>query len=459
MQISRVFCLCKKYRTACYHSEQFGKRSGIMIERYTYPEMGRIWTDENEFQTMLDIEIAACEAMAKLGQIPAEAVPVIKEKAKFSVERIREIEKETRHDILAFLTAVAENVGEPAKYIHMGLTSSDVKDTALGVMMKQAADIIIDDLVALRDILKRRAAEHKYTVMIGRTHGIHAEPLTLGLKFALWMDETERNLERVKRARDTVAIGKISGAVGTYANIDPYIETYVCQQMGIKAAKLATQVIQRDRHAEFVTALAIVAGSLDKFATEIRNLQRTDIREAEEYFHPGQKGSSAMPHKRNPITCERVTGLARVVRGHAVSALEDMPLWHERDISHSSVERVILPDSTILVDYMLRILTDVVDRLLVYPEAMKANIEKTGGLIFSQRVLLKLVDKGAVREDAYRWVQRNAMARWLEGADFKANVIADPDIKQYLSASDIEECFEYSYYLRHVDTIMARFGL
>ena len=440
-------------------AEQFGKRSGIMIERYTYPEMGRIWTDENEFQTMLDIEIAACEAMAKLGQIPADAVPVIKEKAKFSVERIREIEKETRHDILAFLQAVAENVGDPAKYIHMGLTSSDVKDTALGVMMKQAADIIIEDLVKFRDVLKRRAAEHKYTAMIGRTHGIHAEPLTLGLKFVLWLDETERNIERMKRARDAVAIGKLSGAVGTYANIDPYIETHVCQQMGIKAAKLATQVIQRDRHAEFMTTLAIVAGSLDKFATEIRNLQRTDIREAEEYFHPGQKGSSAMPHKRNPITCERVSGLARVVRGNAMAALEDMPLWHERDISHSSVERVILPDSTILVDYMLKIFTDIIDRLLVYPDAMKANIEKTGGLIFSQRVLLKLVEKGAVREEAYRWVQRNAMARWLEGADFKTNVIADPDIKKYLTAGDIEECFEYSYYLRHVDTIMARFGL
>ncbi|WP_371375592.1 adenylosuccinate lyase [Sporomusa aerivorans] len=430
-----------------------------MIERYTYPEMGRIWTDENEFQTMLDIEIAACEAMAKLGQIPAEAVPVIKEKSKFSVERIREIEKETRHDILAFLQAVAENVGDPAKYIHMGLTSSDVKDTALGVMMKQAADIILEDLVKFRDVLKRRAAEHKYTVMIGRTHGIHAEPLTLGLKFALWLDETERNIERMKRAKEAVAIGKISGAVGTYANIDPYIETHVCQQMGIKAAKLATQVIQRDRHAEFLTTLAIVAGSLDKFATEIRNLQRTDIREAEEYFHPGQKGSSAMPHKRNPITCERVSGLARVVRGNAMAALEDMPLWHERDISHSSVERVILPDSTILVDYMLRIFTDIIDRLLVYPDAMKANIEKTGGLIFSQRVLLKLVDKGAVREEAYRWVQRNAMARWLEGADFKTNVIGDPDIKQYLTPAEIEECFEYSHYLRHVDTIMARFGL
>lgn len=430
-----------------------------MIERYTYPEMGRIWTDQNEFQTMLDIEIAACEAMAKLGQIPAEAVPVIKEKAKFSVERIREIEKETRHDILAFLTAVAEHVGEPAKYIHMGLTSSDVKDTALGVMMKQAADILIEDLVKLREVLKRRAAEHKYTVMIGRTHGIHAEPLTLGLKFALWLDETDRNIERVKRAKEAVAIGKISGAVGTYANIDPYIEAYVCEKMGIQAAKLATQVIQRDRHAELLTTLAIVAGSLDKFATELRNLQRTDIREAEEYFHPGQKGSSAMPHKRNPITSERVSGLARVIRGHALAALEDMPLWHERDISHSSVERVILPDSTILLDYMLRIFTDIVDRLLVYPEAMKANIEKTGGLIFSQRVLLKLVDKGAVREDAYRWVQRNAMARWLEGADFKSNVIADPDIKKYLTPADIEECFEYTYYLRHVDTIMARFGL
>ncbi|WP_425059398.1 Adenylosuccinate lyase [Sporomusa carbonis] len=430
-----------------------------MIERYTYPEMGRIWTDENEFQTMLDIEIAACEAMAKLGQIPADAVPVIKEKAKFSVERIREIEKETRHDILAFLQAVAENVGDPAKYIHMGLTSSDVKDTALGVMMKQAVDIIISDLEKFRDVLKRRAAEHKYTVMIGRTHGIHAEPVTLGLKFALWMDETERNIERVKRARETVAVGKLSGAVGTYANIDPYIESYVCEQMGLKAAKLATQVIQRDRHAELMTTLAIVAGSLDKFATEIRNLQRTDIREAEEYFHPGQKGSSAMPHKRNPITCERVSGLARVVRGNAMAALEDMPLWHERDISHSSVERVILPDSTILVDYMLRIFTDIIDRLLVYPEAMKANIEKTGGLIFSQRVLLKLVDKGAVREEAYRWVQRNAMARWLQGADFKTNVIADPDIKKYLTPAEIEECFDYSYHLRHVDTIMARFGL
>lgn len=430
-----------------------------MIERYTYPEMGRIWTDENEFQTMLDIEIYACEAMAELGQIPAEAAKVIRERAKFDVKRIREIEQVTHHDILAFTQAVAENVGEESKYIHMGLTSSDVKDTALGVMMKQAASIILEDLVSLRDVLKRRAAEHKYTVMIGRTHGIHAEPMTLGLKFALWLDETERNIERVKRARETVAVGKLSGAVGTYANINPKIEQYVCDKLGIKASNLATQVIQRDRHAEFLSTLAVVSSSLEKFATEIRNLQRTDIREAEEYFHPGQKGSSAMPHKRNPITCERIAGLARVVRGNAMAALENVSLWHERDITHSSVERVILPDSTILVDYQLRKLTNIIDKLLVYPEAMKANMEKTGGLIFSQRLLLALVDKGVLRETAYRWVQRNAMARWLEGADFKTNVINDEDIKKYLTPAEIEACFEYSYYLRHIDTIMARFGL
>lgn len=430
-----------------------------MIRRYTKPEMGRIWTDENEFQTMLDIEIYACEIMADLGQIPKDAVPVIKEKAKFSVERIREIEREIHHDIIAFLTAVAEHVGDEAKYIHMGLTSSDVKDTALGFMMKQAADLIIRDLEKFRDVLKRRAAEHKYTAMIGRTHGIHAEPITLGLKFALWLDETERNIERMKRARETVAVGKLSGAVGTYANIDPKVEAYVCEKMGLKAAKLATQVIQRDRHAEFMSTLAIIASSLDKFATEIRNLQRTDIREAEEYFHPNQKGSSAMPHKRNPITCERVSGLARVVRGNALAAFEDVALWHERDISHSSVERVILPDSTILVDYMLHIFTNVVDKLLVYPDAMNANMNKTGGLIFSQRVLLALVDKGAVREDAYRWVQRNAMARWLEGQDFRTNLKSDPDIRQYLTDEELEECFDPSYMLQHVDTIMARFGL
>lgn len=430
-----------------------------MINRYTYPEMGRIWTEENEFQTILKVEIHAAEIMGELGQIPAEAVPVIREKAKFSMKRLREIEEETHHDILAFLQAVAENVGDEAKYIHKGLTSTDVKDTALGSMMKEACDIILADLENFRQVLRRRAAEHKNTVMIGRTHGIHAEPITLGLKFALWLDEVERNIERMKRAQETVAVGKISGAVGTYANIDPEVETYICEKMGIKPAKLATQVIQRDRHAELMTTLAVIASSLDKFATEVRNLQRTDIREVEEYFHPGQKGSSAMPHKRNPITCERVAGLARVVRGNALAALENVALWHERDITHSSVERVILPDSFALVDYMLKKFTNIIDKLLVYPETMQANIEKTGGLIFSQRILLALVGKGVVREDAYRWVQRNAMAKWMEGADFKTNITRDEDVKQYLSPAEIEACFEYSYYLRHVDTIMARFGL
>ena len=430
-----------------------------MIKRYTNPAMGRIWTEENEFQTMLDIEIYACECMAELGHIPQEAVPVIREKARFSVERIREIEKETRHDILAFLTAVAENVGDEAKYIHMGLTSSDVKDTALAVLMRQAADILLERLDKLHAVLKRRAAEHKYTVMVGRTHGIHAEPMTLGLKFALWLDETERNIRLQQTARETITVGKLSGAVGTYSNIDPAVETYVCQRLGIQPARLATQVIQRDRHAEYLTTLAIIGSTLDKMATEIRNLQRTDIREAEEFFHPGQKGSSAMPHKRNPITCERISGLARVLRGNALAALEDVALWHERDISHSSVERVILPDSTTLLDYMLRLMTDVMDKLLVYPDAMQANMNKTGGLIFSQRLMLALVDQGVVRETAYVWVQRNAMARWLANADFKENVKNDPDISQYLSPQAIEECFDPAFFLRHVDTIMARFGL
>ena len=421
--------------------------------------MEKIWNERNEWQTMLNVEIAACEANAELGRIPKEAVEVIKAKADFDVDRIHEIDREINHDIIAFLTNVGEHVGDEAKYIHLGLTSSDVKDTALGAMMKQACGIILDDLAKFHAVLKRRAAEHKHTIMIGRTHGIHAEPLTLGLKFALWMDETERNIERLKRAQASVAVGKLSGAVGTYSNIDPRVETYVCEKMGLTPARLATQVIQRDRHAEFMTTLAIIASSLDKFATEIRNLQRTDIREAEEYFHPGQKGSSAMPHKRNPITCERVAGLARVVRGNALASLENVALWHERDITHSSVERVILPDSTILVDYMLRIFTNVVDKLLVYPDAMQANLDKTGGLIFSQTVMLALVDKGVVREDAYRWVQRNAMARWLEGADFKTNVKKDADISGHLSPAEIDACFDTAYPLRNIDTIMARFGL
>ena len=408
---------------------------------------------------MLDVEIAACEAMAEIGEIPSEAVKNIKEKATFTVERIAEIEKETNHDIISFVTAVQENVGEGGQYIHKGLTSSDVKDTALAVMMKRSAEIILDDLKRLSEVLLRRAKEHKYTPCIGRTHGIHAEPMTLGLKFILWYDENERNIKRVEEAKKQVSVGKISGAVGTYSNIDPRIEEIVCKKLGIEADKVSTQIIQRDRHAQYLTTLAIVASSLEKFATEIRNLQRTDIREAEEYFSEKQKGSSAMPHKRNPITCERISGLARIVRGNALASMEDITLWHERDISHSSVERVILPDSTIAVDYALNKFIDIVDKLLIYPDAMKANIEKTGGLIFSQRILISLVNKGIDRDNAYRWVQRNAMKKWLNNEDFRENVHKDEDITKYLSDKEIDDCFDYAYYLRNIDVIMKRFGI
>lgn len=430
-----------------------------MIERYTNPEMGRIWTLQHEFEVMLEVEITACEAMAELGQIPVEAAKNIREKAQFNLERVKEIEKVTNHDIIAFLTNVAEYVGEDSKYIHKGLTSSDVKDTALGIMMKKSAELILEDLKNLRDVLKRQAQKYKHTVCIGRTHGIHAEPMTLGLKFALWYDEICRDIERVEHAKKVVAVGKLSGAVGTYSNIDPRIEEITCKKLGIEPVKLATQVIQRDRHAEYMTTLAIVASTFEKIATELRNLQRTDIREVEEYFQPGQKGSSAMPHKRNPITGERITGMARLVRGNAIAAMENITLWHERDISHSSVERVILPDSTINVDYCCRKLTNLVDKLLVYPEAMMENLNKTGGLIFSQRIMLAVVSKGVLREDAYKWVQRNAMARWLKGEDFRTNVEKDPDITKYLTKEEIDNCFDYQWFLRNVDMIMARFGI
>lgn len=430
-----------------------------MIERYTNPEMGRIWTLQHEFEVMLEVEITACEAMAELGQIPVEAAKNIRAKAKFDLNRVKEIEKVTNHDIIAFLTNVAEYVGEDSKYIHKGLTSSDVKDTALGIMMKKTAELILDDLEKLRDVLLRQAKKYKHTVCIGRTHGIHAEPMTFGLKFALWYDEVCRDIERVKRAKEVVAVGKLSGAVGTYSNIDPRIEEITCKKLGITPVKLATQVIQRDRHAEYMTTLAIVASTFEKIATELRNLQRTDIREAEEYFQPGQKGSSAMPHKRNPITGERISGMARLVRGNAIAAMEDITLWHERDISHSSVERVILPDSTINVDYCCRKLTNLVDKLLVYPDAMMDNLNKTGGLIFSQRIMLAVVSKGVLREDAYKWVQRNAMARWLKGEDFRTNVEKDPDITKYLTKEEIDNCFDYKWFLRNVDMIMARFGI
>lgn len=430
-----------------------------MIQRYTNPEMGNIWTLQHEFEEILEVELCACEAMAELGEIPMEAAKNIRAKAKFDLARVHEIEKVTNHDIIAFLTNVAEYVGDDSKYVHRGLTSSDVKDTALGVMMRKSADIILEDLRKFREVLRRRVAEFKHTPCIGRTHGIHAEPMTFGLKLALWSAEVERNIERVEHARRIVAVGKLSGAVGTYSNIDPRIEQIVCKKLGLTPVRLATQVIQRDRHAEYMTTLAIVASSLEKFATEVRNLQRTDIREAEEYFSPGQKGSSAMPHKRNPITCERVAGMARLVRGNAIAAMEDITLWHERDISHSSVERVILPDSTINVDYCLRKFTNIIDKLLVYPEAMMANLNKTGGLIYSQRLMLAIVSKGVLREDAYVWVQRNAMKRWLESEDFHTNVRKDPDISRVLTEAEIDEVFDVQWFLRNVDMIFARFGL
>ncbi|ANR69890.1 adenylosuccinate lyase [Selenomonas sp. oral taxon 126] len=430
-----------------------------MIERYTRPEMGHLWSIQNEWQTILNVEISACEAMAELGEIPAAAVENIKANAKFDVARINEIEKTTDHDIIAFLTNLEENVGEDSKYIHKGLTSSDVKDTAYCVMMRDAAAIILDDLRAFREVLRRRAVEFRRTPCIGRTHGIHAEPMTFGLKLLLWSAEIERDIERLTRAQEIVSVGKLSGAVGTYSNIDPRIEELTCKKLGITPVRLATQVIQRDRHAEFVTTLAIIAGTMEKIATEIRNLQRTDIREAEEFFKAGQKGSSAMPHKRNPINCERVSGMARLVRGNAVAALEDMTLWHERDISHSSVERVILPDATINVDYCLHKLTGIVDKLLVYPDAMLHNMNRTGGLIYSQRILTSLVSKGILRQTAYVWVQRNAMKRWLDNEDFRTNVEKDADISAHLTKEEIDACFDHTYFLRHVDSIFARFGL
>ena len=430
-----------------------------MIERYTSAPMKKLWSEHNEWATILKVEIAALEAMVELGEAPQWALDDVKAKADFTVERIHEIERETNHDIIAFLTNVAENVGDASKFVHKGLTSSDVKDTAICFMLKEAADILLGLLKELREVLRRRAVEFKSTPCVGRTHGIHAEPMTFGLKLLLWSAEIERDIARLERAQKIISVGKLSGAVGTYSNIDPRVEEIVCKKLGLTRAPLATQVIQRDRHAEYLTALAISSSTLEKMATELRNLQRTDIREAEEYFSKGQKGSSAMPHKRNPITSERICGLARLVRSNAQAAIENNTLWHERDISHSSVERVILPDSTIILDYQLRLMIKLIDKLLVYPEAMMHNLNRTGGLIFSQRILLALVDKGVLREDAYVMVQRNAMKRWLEGEDFRTNVERDEEIGKYLTKEDIDACFDVQWYLRRVDEIYQRFGL
>jgi adenylosuccinate lyase len=431
-----------------------------MIERYTLPEMKAIWSEENKFRKWLDVEIYACEALSELGQVPPAALAEIKQKANFNVQRIAEIEAVTNHDVIAFTTNVAEYVGEAAKYIHLGLTSSDVLDTAMAVLMKEAGHQLLNRLEKLKEALLEKAVEHRNTVMIGRTHGIHAEPITFGLKMLLWVDETERCIGRMKRAVDVVSVGKISGAVGTYANIDPRVEAHVCSRLGLSPAKVSTQVLQRDRHAEYLTTIAVIGSSLDKFATELRSLQRTDILEVEEQFKKGQKGSSAMPHKRNPITGERISGLARLLRGNALAAMENVALWHERDISHSSVERVIVPDSTITLDYMLAKLTGLIANLQVYPENMLKNVERTHGLIFSQRVLLALVEaKGLTRERAYELVQRNAMQSWRTGESFRDLLLKDGDVASLLSPGEVDELFDYNYHLKNIDEIYGRFGL
>ncbi len=427
-----------------------------VIPRYTTEEMARIWSDENRFATWLRVEILVCEALAKRGRIPEAALRRIKRRARFDMKRIEEIEKEVKHDVVAFLTSVAENVGRDSRYIHMGLTSSDVIDTAFAVLLKEAAELIIEDLKELLVVLKKRALEHKDTVMIGRSHGVHAEPTTLGLKFAVFYQEMRRNLERMERARDVVSCGKLSGAVGTFSNIEPYVERYVMRRLGLTPEPAATQVVQRDRHAEFFLTLSVIASSVEKIAVEIRHLQRTEVLEAEEPFTSGQKGSSAMPHKRNPILSENLTGLSRLVRGYAVSSLENIALWHERDISHSSVERVIAPDATIVVDFMLKRLTGVLEGLVVYPERMKRNLELLKGLVFSQRVLLKLVEKGMTREDAYRIVQRCAMKVWKEEMDFREVLKKDEDAMALLKPQEIDSCFKLKPYLEHIDYIFKR---
>jgi len=424
-----------------------------MIKRYTRPEMGRIWELENKYRKWLDVEIAVCESMAELGLIPKDAAKEIREKADFDVDRIDEIEKETKHDVIAFLTNVAEYVGDAARYIHLGLTSSDILDTAFGLQLKEASAIIRNDLKQLLNTLKGLAFEHKKTVMIGRSHGIHAEPITFGLKLALWYSEMTRNLDRFERATECVCYGKISGAVGTYANVDPRVEKLTCRRLGLKPAPISNQIIQRDRYAEYFTTIAIIGGTIEKIATEIRHLQRTEVREVEEYFSKGQKGSSAMPHKRNPISSENICGLTRVLRGNAFASLENIPLWHERDISHSSVERIIAPDSTILLDYLLKRLNRVLDTLVVYPENMMKNLRLTGRLFFSQQVMLHLTQKGVSREDAYRMVQRNAMKAWEEGKDLQEILQEDREVMAFVSKEELENIFDLGYHLKHVDTI------
>ncbi|MFA5084854.1 MAG: adenylosuccinate lyase [Candidatus Omnitrophota bacterium] len=430
-----------------------------MITRYSLPRMSGVWSEENRFRKMLDVEIYACEALAKLGKIPKSSLSEIQRKARFDVERIKEIELETNHDVIAFIKNISEYVGPNARFIHMGLTSSDVLDTALAAQMQEACDILIADTKRLLRILRQKARRHKKTLMIGRTHSVHAEPLTFGLKMALYFDEMNRNLERLEKARRIVSVGKISGAVGTYANIDPFVEEYTCKKMGLKPARISTQIVQRDRHAEFLTAIAITGTTIEKIATEFRNLQHTEIGEVEEYFAAGQKGSSAMPHKKNPILCERMAGLARILRANAHAAMDDMVLWHERDISHSSAERVILPDSTILLDYMMDKFTTLVAKLVVNEDRMLENLNRSKGLLFSGKILLELVNKGLARNEAYDLVQRAAFIAKKDEIDFMDALLADSEIHSILGAKLIEEMFDIKHYIRNVDRIFRRVGI
>jgi adenylosuccinate lyase len=427
-----------------------------MITRYTLPEMGALWTEQNKFQKWLEVELAVCEVHAEMGTIPREAVEQIRSRARFSVERINEIEKTTNHDVIAFTTNLAESIGEAARFVHYGLTSSDVVDTANALLLRDASDILLKKIDDLMSVLKRRAFEFKLTPQVGRTHGIHAEPTSFGLTFALWYDEMRRNRERLVHARETVAVGKISGAVGAFALLEPVVEERVCARLGLKAALVSTQIIQRDNYAEYLSTLAIVASSLDKFALNVRHWQRTEVREAQERFAKGQKGSSAMPHKRNPIISERICGIARVVRANSLVGLENVVLWHERDISHSSAERVVLPDSSIALDYILQKTASLIDGLVVYPERMLENLGATRGLIFSGQLLLALTNKGVSRETAYEWVQRNAMKVWDEEKDFQTLVKTDNDIKGQLTVAEIERVFSLEYYLRNIDAIFTR---
>ncbi len=430
-----------------------------MIERYTLPEIGKIWQDENKYRIWLEIEILACEAQAKLGNIPFKAVEEIRKKARFDVKRIQEIESIVHHDVIAFLTNVAEFVGPNSRYIHYGMTSSDVLDTCLAVQMKQAGELILAQLKKLRDILKERSLKYKDLVMVGRTHGIHAEPITFGLKLALWYSDTLRNIERLEKAISTIAVGQISGAVGTYDHLAPQVEAYVCEKLGLKPASISTQIIQRDRHAEVLNTLALIGACLEKIAIEIRHLQKTEVLEVEEPFEKGQKGSSAMPHKKNPIICERISGLARLLRGYATTAMENIALWHERDISHSSVERVIIPDATIILYYMLDKTIQVISGLVVHPDNMLKNLNLTNGLIFSQPVLLSLIEKGITREEAYKLVQRNAMKVWESGENFKDILKKDPDIKLLLNSEEIDYICSLENRLKNVNYIFNKLGI